>query len=194
MTSGAIEHEMKSNRRRRPTLLLSDVHLSITSRIVLDDLSASAGTTGRTPVRSASEPKPIPLRHRRHAVSELADRLAGEARTGQPARPSRRLGGHRERRETFEGRWGHRLQRSNGRSGHRNPLSSRRLGGFLQTSCLLVNPRPRDRGWDFFQNSALQRILQRRTSNSLKRFSNREPMRNRVFDDEYRSADLAAAG
>jgi hypothetical protein len=28
----------------------------------------------------------------------------------------------------------------------------------------------------------------------LKQFANCEPTRNRVFDDEYRSADLAAAG
>ena len=41
---------------------------------------------------------------------------------------------------------------------------------------------------------APERILQQRTSNSLKRFANCELTRNRVFDDEYRSAGLAAAG
>jgi hypothetical protein len=41
---------------------------------------------------------------------------------------------------------------------------------------------------------APERILRRLTSNLLKRIAELELTRNRVFDDEYRSAELAAAG
>ncbi len=39
-----------------------------------------------------------------------------------------------------------------------------------------------------------ERILPQHTANLLKRFADCELTRNRVFDDEYRSADLAATG
>jgi hypothetical protein len=44
------------------------------------------------------------------------------------------------------------------------------------------------------KTGASKGILSQRSSNSLKRFAGSELTRNRVFDDEYRSADLAAAG
>ena len=45
-----------------------------------------------------------------------------------------------------------------------------------------------------FKTGASKGILSRRSSNLLKRFAGSELTQNRVFDDEYRSADLAAAG
>jgi hypothetical protein len=78
--------------------------------------------------------------------------------------------------------------------GIRNQQTDEWLRGFSQMICLLVNPRAPSR-----------RAISRKTSHSRTyteashfylrgRIADRELTRNRVFDDEYRSDELVAAG
>ena len=73
-------------------------------------------------------------------------------------------------------------------------LTAGSCAAFLQSSCRLLKPRPAIAGAISPNIRAPERILRRLTSNLLKRIVELELTRNRVFDDEYRSAELAAAG